>query len=57
MKAPAAVIDYIIVHELTHLLEPNHTSRFWHIVAVQVPRVEWAKQWLRENGKLLEIDF
>ena len=57
MKAPAAVIDYIIVHELAHLLEPNHTSRFWRLVAVQVPRVEWAKQWLREHGKLLEIDF
>jgi len=57
MKAPPVVIDYLIVHELTHLLEPNHTSRFWHIVAVQVPRVEWAKQWLREHGELLEIDF
>jgi hypothetical protein len=57
MKAPIFVIDYLIVHELTHLIEPNHTSRFWNIVAVQVQRYELAKEWLRENGGLLEEDF
>lgn len=57
MKAPAAVIDYLVVHELAHLLETNHTPHFWHIVSVQVPRVEWAKEWLRSNGMVLEIDF
>lgn len=57
MKAPIFVIDYLIVHELAHLIEPNHTSRFWNIVAVQVPRYELAKKWLRENGGLLEEDF
>lgn len=57
MKAPATVIDYLIVHELAHLIEPNHTSWFWHTVAIQVPRLEWAKEWLRDNGKALEIDF
>ena len=57
MKAPPVVVDYLIVHELTHLLEPNHTPWFWNIIAVQVPRAEWTKQWLREYGELLEIDF
>lgn len=57
MKAPATVIDYLIVHELAHLIEPNHTSRFWNIVAIQVPLLEWAKEWLRNNGRTLEIDF
>jgi predicted metal-dependent hydrolase len=51
------VIDYVIVHELAHLLEPNHTPRFWNIVAVQSPRGEEAKAWLRENGGVLEEDF
>jgi predicted metal-dependent hydrolase len=57
MKAPTSIIDYLIVHELAHLIEPNHTPRFWNIIAVQVPQVAWAKQWLREHGELLEIDF
>ena len=57
MKAPIFVIDYLTVHELAHLLEPNHTPAFWNIVAVQVPRYEQAKEWLRENGGLLEEDF
>lgn len=57
MRAPIPVIDYLIVHELAHLLEPNHTPRFWNIVAIQVPRYEAAKTWLRENGSALEEDF
>lgn len=57
IKAPTFVIDYVIVHELTHLLEPNHTKRFWNIVAVQVPKFVEARRWLAENGNLLEIDF
>lgn len=54
ITAPTFIIDYVIVHELAYLLEPNHTPRFWNIVSVQVPRYEQAKAWLRENGRVLE---
>lgn len=54
IKAPMFVIDYVIIHELAHLIEPNHTSRFWNIVRAQSPTVEKAKAWLKENGQLLE---
>lgn len=57
VKAPMFVVDYLIVHELAHLLEPNHTPAFWNIVAVQVPRYELAKEWLRKHGSVLEEDF
>ena len=50
-------MDYVIVHELAHLLEPNHGVRFWNIVAVQVPQYERAKEWLKENGGLLEVEL
>ena len=57
IKAPITVIEYIIVHELTHLLESNHTQEFWNRVSVQLPNYETAKHWLKENGHELETDF
>lgn len=57
IKAPIYVIDYIIVHELTHLLESNHTPEFWNIVSVQLPHYNKAKDWLKDNGHILETEF
>jgi len=54
IKAPMFVIDYVIVHELSHLIEANHTPRFWNIVRTQAPTIDKAKAWLKENGQLLE---
>lgn len=54
IKAPMFVIDYVIVHELAHLIEANHTSRFWNIVRAQAPTMDKAKTWLKEHGQLLE---
>lgn len=54
IKAPIFVVDYVIVHELVHLLENNHTPRFWRIVRASTPSMERAKTWLKENGQLLE---
>jgi hypothetical protein len=52
--APTFVVDYVVVHELAHLLEPNHTERFWNIVQTCAPGTEKAKQWLRKHGQILE---
>ncbi|MBI5192601.1 MAG: M48 family metallopeptidase [Nitrospirae bacterium] len=57
IKAPMTVIEYIIVHELTHLLVSNHTPEFWNRIAVQQPNYTKAKGWLREFGHELEKDF
>ncbi len=54
IKAPMFVIDYVIIHELAHLIEANHTPRFWNIVRTQSPTMEKAKVWLREHGQMLE---
>lgn len=56
IKAPMYVVDYVIVHELAHLLEANHTARFWNIVRAQSPQADKAKLWLLENGQILEED-
>jgi len=54
VKAPTFVIDYVIVHELAHLIEANHTPRFWNVVRTHVPKMEKARAWLTENGQVLE---
>jgi predicted metal-dependent hydrolase len=54
IKAPMFVIDYVIVHELAHLMEANHTPKFWNIVRAQTPTMDKAKAWLKEHGQLLE---
>ena len=57
IKAPMFVIKYVIVHELAHLLEANHTPRFWNIVRTHTPRMEKARSWLRDHGQVLEQDI
>ena len=52
-----AVIDYVVVHELAHLLEANHTPAFWNIVRAKLPGAEKSKAWLKAHGQLLEIDI
>jgi hypothetical protein len=54
IQAPTLVVEYLIVHELAHLLEPNHSDNFWNIVAVHVPAWEKARDWLRRHGSRLE---
>ena len=48
--APEWVQDYVIVHELAHLVEMNHSPRFWKIVADILPDYKEAEKWLKTNG-------
>jgi predicted metal-dependent hydrolase len=50
MMAPPTVLDYIVVHELAHLLHPNHTAVFWNEVDKVMPDYPERKRWLRVNG-------
>ena len=54
IKAPAGVADYVIVHELAHLLEASHSDRFWYVIRSQIPKVDASREWLKEHGQLLE---
>ncbi len=53
MQAPPAVIDYVVIHELAHLAELNHSSRFWAIVASHCPDWKARRDWLKQHGSQL----
>jgi predicted metal-dependent hydrolase len=57
IKAPMFVIDYVIVHELAHLIEPDHTPAFWGIIRAKTPTMEKARTWLKEHGQMLEEEI
>jgi predicted metal-dependent hydrolase len=48
--APAAVLDYVVAHEVAHLAEMNHSQRFWAAVARLCPDHAGPRDWLRRNG-------
>ena len=51
LQLPPSLIDYILVHELAHLREPNHTPEFWALVARLIPPYETHKTTLATIGK------
>lgn len=53
IQLPAPVRDYIIVHELMHLRELNHSQRFWNHVERACPNYQSAEDWLKQNSGLV----
>ena len=53
IQTPELVRDYIIIHELMHLKEMNHSARFWAHVAAAYPGYLEAERWLKKNSRLL----
>jgi predicted metal-dependent hydrolase len=53
IQAPDFVRDYIMVHELMHLREMNHSARYWKLVHEAFPRTTEAEQWLKTHSTLL----
>jgi predicted metal-dependent hydrolase len=55
IMAPHKVIDYLVIHELTHLEHPNHSKRFWAKVAKRCPGYEQSEAWLKDHGRGLTL--
>ena len=47
---PPAILDYVVVHELAHRKEMNHSSRFWAEVEKILPDYRERRKWLKEHG-------
>jgi predicted metal-dependent hydrolase len=53
VQAPDAIRDYVLVHELMHLKQQNHSRRFWRLVETACPDFRAAERWLRTEGRSL----
>ena len=55
LLAPEAVLDYVIAHEVCHLLRPDHSAGYWALVAEVAPGYRAPRAWLREHGDRLHL--
>jgi predicted metal-dependent hydrolase len=55
IMASLTVIDYILIHELVHIREKNHSCKFWDYLEAILPDYRKHRSWLRENGHLLQL--
>jgi len=53
IMAPARVVDYVVIHELMHLKQKNHSRKYWAEVAKVMPDYRQDERWLKANGHLL----
>jgi predicted metal-dependent hydrolase len=54
LMAPPEVLDYVVIHELAHLKEMNHSPRFWALVEAQCPDYKRQARWLKDHGAALK---
>ena len=55
VMAPHRIVDYVVVHELCHLLEHNHSPAYWRHVERIIPDFQECREWLKRNSKRLRI--
>lgn len=55
LYCPKEIIDYVVLHELAHTLQHNHSKQFWKIVEGYMPDWKIRRNWLKSNGILMEI--
>jgi predicted metal-dependent hydrolase len=55
LMAPPEVLDYVVIHELAHLKQPNHSPAFWALVEQQCPDHKDHRRWLNKHGVSLAL--
>ena len=54
---PPTILESVVVHELAHIKEHNHSKRFWSIVESVLPDYKARRRWLQTNGSPLGLDY
>ena len=57
VMAPLEIIDYIVIHELAHIVQKNHSRAFWEQVEKMLPDYRSRRAWLKANGRLLDLSI
>jgi predicted metal-dependent hydrolase len=55
IMAPIVVLDYVVIHELAHTIEKNHSNEFWKIVGKYTPAFKTHRKWLHNHAHLLHF--
>lgn len=55
IMAPNSIVDYVVVHELSHLLHHDHSEKFWKTIGHVISDYAYRRQWLRTNGHILIV--
>jgi predicted metal-dependent hydrolase len=55
IQAPPEIVDYVVVHELVHISQPDHSKKFWAKVRKIMPDYEQRRNWLKDHERLLKI--
>lgn len=55
IMAPGGIIDYVVVHEMSHLVHANHSKKFWQKVESVLPDYKKRRKWLKDNGIKLDL--
>lgn len=53
IMAPLDVLDYIVIHEMSHMVHLNHSKNFWEFVRGIIPNYKEREEWLKKNGTAL----
>jgi len=56
IMASLEVLDYVVIHELCHMREMNHSKKFWKLVEGVFPKYKECRSWLKEYGDLLSLE-
>ena len=55
IQAPPEIVDYVVVHELVHISQPDHSKKFWDKIRKIMPDFEQRRNWLKDHEWLLKI--
>ena len=55
IMAPHHIVDYVVVHELSHMIQLNHSPAYWRSVERFIPDYQQCRKWLKVNGVRLEL--